>query len=127
DEMNVGLHELGPIAMEATRPVRINSTCTVFAGAELRDRLALGEKRENILAGLHRAIILRAMSILSRSGGVSDEFTFTGGVAKNQAAVYALKALVRENYGEVTININPESIYTGALGAATFAARAGEA
>ena len=127
DEMNVGLHELGPIAMEATRPVRINSTCTVFAGAELRDRLALGEKRENILAGLHRAIILRAMSTLSRSGGVSDEFTFTGGVAKNQAAVDALKALVRENYGEITININPESIYTGALGAATFAARAGEA
>ncbi len=127
DEMNVGLHELGPIAMEATRPVRINSTCTVFAGAELRDRLALGEKRADILAGLHRAIILRAMSILSRSGGVSDEFTFTGGVAKNEAAVTALKDLVKENYGEVTINIDPESIYTGALGAATFAARAGEA
>ncbi|MDP6951540.1 MAG: benzoyl-CoA reductase subunit A [Alphaproteobacteria bacterium] len=127
DEMNVGLHELGPIAMEATRPVRINSTCTVFAGAELRDRLALGEKREDILAGLHRAIILRAMSILSRSGGVSDEFTFTGGVAKNQAAVDALKDLVTENYGDLTININPDSIYTGALGAATFAARAGEA
>jgi benzoyl-CoA reductase subunit A len=127
DEMNVGLHELGPIAMEATRPVRINSTCTVFAGAELRDRLALGEKREDILAGLHRAIILRAMSILSRSGGVSDEFTFTGGVAKNEAAVTALKSLIKENYGEVTINIDPESIYTGALGAATFAARAGEA
>jgi benzoyl-CoA reductase subunit A len=127
DEMNVGLHELGPIAMEATRPVRINSTCTVFAGAELRDRLALGEKRSDILAGLHRAIILRAMSILSRSGGVSDEFTFTGGVAKNEAAVTALKSLVKENYGEVTINIDPESIYTGALGAATFAARAGEA
>ena len=127
DEMNVGLHELGPIAMEATRPVRINSTCTVFAGAELRDRLALGEKREDILAGLHRAIILRAMSILSRSGGVSDEFTFTGGVAKNEAAVTALKELIKENYGEITINIDPESIYTGALGAATFAARAGEA
>lgn len=34
-----------------------------------------------ILAGLHRAIILRAMSLLSRSGGVRDQFTFTGGVA----------------------------------------------
>ena len=53
-----------------TRTVRINSTCTVFAGAELRERLSLGEKREDILAGLHRAIILRAMSLLARSGGV---------------------------------------------------------
>ncbi len=127
DEMNVGVHELGPIASQATRTVRINSTCTVFAGAELRDRLSLGEKREDILAGLHRAIILRAMSLLSRSGGVRDQFTFTGGVANNEAAVSALKTLVRENYGDVAININPESIYTGALGAATFALRAGEA
>ncbi len=125
DEMNMGLHELGPMAMKATRTVRINSTCTVFAGAELRDRLALGEKREDIIAGLHRAIILRAMSIISRSGGVSDEFTFTGGVAKNEAAVKELRKLVTENYGEVTINIDPDSIYTGALGAAEFARRSG--
>ncbi len=125
DEMNMGLHELGPMAMKSTRSVRINSTCTVFAGAELRDRLALGEKREDIVAGLHRAIILRAMSIISRSGGVSDEFTFTGGVAKNEAAVKELRKLVTENYGEVTINIDPESIYTGALGAAEFARRSG--
>jgi benzoyl-CoA reductase subunit A len=124
DEMNMGLHELGPLAMKATKTVRINSTCTVFAGAELRDRLALGEKREDIMAGLHRAIILRAMSILARSGGVRDEFTFTGGVAKNEAAVKSLKQLVRENYGELTLNINPDSIYTGALGGATFAWRA---
>ena len=126
DEMNMGLHELGPMAMKSTRAVRINSTCTVFAGAELRDRLALGEKREDILAGLHRAIILRAMSIISRSGGISDQFTFTGGVAKNEAAVRELRKLVKENYGDVTINIDPASIYTGALGAAAFARRAGQ-
>ncbi len=124
DEMNMGLHELGPLAMKATKTVRINSTCTVFAGAELRDRLSLGEKREDIMAGLHRAIILRAMSILARSGGIRDQFTFTGGVAKNEAAVKSLTELVRENYGEVTLNIDPDSIYTGALGGATFAWRA---
>jgi benzoyl-CoA reductase subunit A len=124
DEMNLGLHELGPLAASSERPVRINSTCTVFAGAELRERLSLGEKREDILAGLHRAIILRAMSLLARSGGVADEFTFTGGVAKNPAAVESLQKLVFENYGKVTINISPESIYTGALGAALFALRA---
>jgi benzoyl-CoA reductase subunit A len=124
NEMNMGLHELGPLAMKANKVSRINSTCTVFAGAELRDRLAMGERREDILAGLHRAIILRAMSILSRAGGVRDEFTFTGGVAKNDAAVRELKKLVAENYGELTLNINPDSIYTGALGGATFARRA---
>jgi len=123
DEMSLGLHELGPLACESRQPVRINSTCTVFAGAELRERLSLGDKREDILAGLHRSIILRAMSLLARSGGVRDEFTFTGGVAKNPAATDALRALVAENYGERTLNISPDSIYTGALGAALFALR----
>ena len=123
DEMNMGLHELGPLALSSRRPVRISSTCTVFAGAELRERLSLGEKREDILAGLHRAVILRAMSLLARSGGVAEEFTFTGGVARNPAAVRALEGLVRENYGERKINISADSIYTGALGAAHFALR----
>ncbi|MCA9669992.1 MAG: hypothetical protein KC503_30560 [Myxococcales bacterium] len=123
DEMNIGVHELGPLAEKSSRRIKINSTCTVFAGAELRERLSLGERREDILAGLHRAIILRAMSLLARSGGVEEQFTFTGGVARNPAAVRALRQLVRENYGERTLNISPDSIYTGALGAALFAHR----
>ena len=123
DEMNLGLHELGPLAQQSQCRVKINSTCTVFAGAELRERLSLGQNREDILAGLHRAIILRALSLLARSGGVSNEFTFTGGVARNPAAVAALRELVQENYGEQVLNISPDSIYTGALGAALFARR----
>jgi benzoyl-CoA reductase subunit A len=124
DEMNLGLHELGPLAQQSTCRVKINSTCTVFAGAELRERLSLGQAREDILAGLHRAMILRAMSLLARSGGISDQFTFTGGVARNPAAVAALRELVKENYGERLLNISADSIYTGALGAALFARRA---
>jgi benzoyl-CoA reductase subunit A len=121
--MNLGLHELGPLACASSAPVRINSTCTVFAGAELRERLSLGEKREDILAGLHRAIVLRALSLIARSGGITSEFTFTGGVAKNPAAVGALSTLLAENYGGVRMNISDDSIYTGALGAALFALR----
>ena len=40
-----------------------------------------------------------------------------------EAAVRELRKLIKENYGDVTININPESIYTGALGASEFARR----
>ena len=122
DELGLGLHELGPLALQAKRKVRVNSTCTVFAGAELRDRLALGERREDILLGLHRAIVLRALSLLSRAGGVKNQFTFTGGVCKNPAVVKLLDELVRESFGnDLTLNIHPDSIYMGALGAALFA------
>jgi benzoyl-CoA reductase subunit A len=122
DELNLGLHELGPLALQATKTVKVCSTCTVFAGAELRERLALGQKREDILAGLHRAIMLRAMSLLARSGGVKNELTFTGGVCNNAMAVRVLRDLVAQTYGpEIQINVHPDSIYMGALGAALFA------
>jgi benzoyl-CoA reductase subunit A len=122
DELGLGLHELGPLALRARRMIRVNSTCTVFAGAELRERLALGQSREDILAGLHRAMMLRAMSLLARSGGVRDQFTFTGGVCRNPMATKVLRDLVNENYGEdVVLNIHPDSIYMGARGAALFA------
>jgi len=124
DELNISLNELGPLALNAQKEVNICSTCTVFAGAELRELLNLGERREDILAGLHRAIVMRAISLLARSGGVRNEFTFTGGVARNQAVVKYLVHLIRKNYGEdLTINMHADSIFMGALGAALFARR----
>jgi benzoyl-CoA reductase subunit A len=124
DEMSISLNELGPMAMKAEKEVTICSTCTVFAGAELRELTNVGEKKEDILGGLHKAIIMRAMSLIARSGGVFNEFTFTGGVARNQAVIKYLTQLVRENYGEgIKINIHTDSIFMGALGGAMFARR----
>jgi benzoyl-CoA reductase subunit A len=122
DELNLGLHELGPLALTSKKMIKVNSTCTVFATAELRERLSLGQRREDILAGLHHAIILRAMSLLARSGGVKNEFTFTGGVCNNAMATKVLRDLVSSNYGaDIILNVHPDSIYMGALGAAMFA------
>ena len=124
DELNISLNELGPLALDAQKEVSICSTCTVFAGAELRELMNVGEKREDILAGLHRAIVMRAMSLLARSGGVRNEFTFTGGVARNQAVLKYVSELVRQNYGQdLTINVHTDSIFMGALGGAMFARR----
>lgn len=122
DEMSISLNELGPMAMKAEKEVNICSTCTVFAGAELRELTNLGEKREDILGGLHKSIIMRAMSLIARSGGAFNEFTFTGGVARNPAIIKYLAELVRENYGDqIKINIDADSIFMGALGGALFA------
>ena len=124
DEFNISLNELGPLAIEATHEVNICSTCTVFAAAEIRELLNVGQKRSDILAGLHRAIVMRAMSLLARSGGVRNEFTFTGGVARNQAVLKYVSDLVLQNYGQdITINVHPDSIFMGALGGAMFARR----
>ena len=44
-------------------------------------------------------------------------------VLGRQYAVKVLKELIGENYGRVAVNTSPDSIYTGALGAAVFASR----
>ena len=124
DEFSISLSELGPEALEADRETNICSTCTVFAGAEVRELLNIGEKRSNILAGLHKAIVMRAMSLLARSGGVRNEFTFTGGVARNQAVLKYVGQMVAESYGDdIIMNIHTDSIFMGALGGAMFARR----
>src|SRR5205085_2421834 len=67
-------------------------------------------------------IVLRALSLLSRAGGVQSEFTFTGGVCKNPAVTKILDELVRESYGkDLVMNIHSDSIFFGAIGAALFA------
>ena len=121
DELGLQIGELGPLAMGSSCPSQINSTCTVFAGTEIRERLAIGEAREDVVAGLHRAIVVRAMSLLARSGGVRNALTFSGGVGRNLAVVQFLKELITQHYGAITINVSADSIFNGALGAALFA------
>ncbi len=122
NEFGLSLNELGPLTLQAKRETNICSTCTVFAGAEVRELLNMGEKKENILAGLHKAIVTRAMSLIARSGGARNEFTFTGGVARNQAIVKYVSEFIHNNYGkDITINIHTDSIFMGALGGALFA------
>ncbi len=122
DELGMTLSELGDTATKSEHETTICSTCTVFAGAELRELQNLGVPREDILGGLHKAIVSRAMSLMARSGGVRNEFTFTGGVARNPAVLKYLSQFVFENYGtDITMNVHPDSIFMGALGGAHFA------
>jgi benzoyl-CoA reductase subunit A len=123
DEFGLSLNELGSEANKAKKETTICSTCTVFAGAEIKELLHNGEEKPDILAGLHKSIVQRAMSLIARSGGVRNEFTFTGGVARNEAVLKYVKQMVVDSYGEVTMNIHTDSIFMGALGGAMFARR----
>ncbi|HZD55955.1 MAG TPA: BadF/BadG/BcrA/BcrD ATPase family protein, partial [Anaerolineales bacterium] len=107
--------ELGPTALLAEKPVRISTTCTVFAESEVLSWLGKGKKIEDILWGVHQSIASRSVGLLRRVG-IDEEMTFTGGVAKNVGMIKALE----ENLG-MKLNVSEESHYMGALGAALFA------
>jgi len=113
--LEIPLDRLGPIALESKKPVRISTTCTVFAESEVLSWLGKGKKIEDILWGVHQSIALRSVALLRRVG-VEEEVTFTGGVTRNLGMIRALE----ENVG-TRLNVSEESHFMGALGAALFA------
>lgn len=113
--LEIPLNELGPTALEGERPVKISTTCTVFAESEVLSWLGKGKKIEDILLGVHQSIAARSIGLLRRVG-IEEEVTFTGGVARNLAVIEALN----QGMG-LKVNVSEESHYMGALGAALFA------
>ncbi len=115
DALEMSLSDLGPLALKSENPVRITTTCTVFAESEIISHLAKGILPEDVLMGVHQAITSRCVS-LARRVGIESEVTFTGGVSRNLAMV----KLVEEACG-MKINVSPDAHFCGALGAALYA------
>jgi predicted CoA-substrate-specific enzyme activase len=113
--LEIPLSELGHVAMQAERPVKISTTCTVFAESEVLSWLGKGKKIEDILWGVHLSIASRSIGLLRRVG-IEEELTFTGGVTKNAGVIKALEQAIG-----FKLNISDDSHYMGALGAAMFA------
>ena len=113
--LDIPLSELGGVALKAERPVRISTTCTVFAESEVLSWLGKGKKIEDILQGVHQSIAARSIGLLRRVG-VEPEITFTGGVARNIGMIEALQ----KGLG-AKLNVGDDSHFMGALGAALFA------
>ena len=113
--LDIPLSDLGDRALQSKHPVKISTTCTVFAESEVLSWLGKGKKIEDILWGVHKSIATRSGGLMRRVG-VIDEVTFTGGVSRNSAMVAALE----ERVG-VKLNVSDDCQYIGALGAALFA------
>jgi predicted CoA-substrate-specific enzyme activase len=113
--LEMSLAALGPLALTAQNPVRITTTCTVFAESEIISHLAKGMLPEDVLMGVHQAITSRCVS-LARRVGVESEVTFTGGVSRNVAMV----KLLSDELG-MPVNVSEDAHFCGALGAALFA------
>lgn len=113
--LEIPLDQLGATALRGERPVKISTTCTVFAESEVLSWLGKGKKIEDILLGVHHSIAGRSTGLLWRVG-IEPDVTFTGGVAKNTAMIMALEKALG-----MKVNVSEDSHFMGALGAALFA------
>jgi predicted CoA-substrate-specific enzyme activase len=116
DLLEVPVDQLGDLALGSTRPVGIASTCVVFAQSEVVSLIARREDRGDILAGIHRAIASRVVT-MARRIGVEEVVVFDGGPAMNKG----LRAAVEAELGfPVVVPRHPQLVV--ALGAALVAA-----
>lgn len=113
--MGIGLDEIGPLSLRASRPVKIATVCTVFVEADILSYLAQGKKAEDILGGVHLAIAKRTLS-LARRVTIEPEITMTGGVARNVGMVRALEEVIGR-----PMLVSPDAQFIGAVGAGLFA------
>ncbi len=65
---DIPLGRAGAAGAGATKPVKISTTCTVFAESEILSWLARGKKIEDILRGVHQSIAAPVVSLLRRVG-----------------------------------------------------------
>jgi (R)-2-hydroxyacyl-CoA dehydratese activating ATPase len=104
------------LSLKSKNEITINSTCTVFAESEVISLIAKKVPKEDIAAGLHKAIA-KKIADLAKSAGVSPIVFFDGGGSKN----IALKKHIEDELGyEVYVpKVDPQTVV--ALGAALFA------
>lgn len=113
--LGVEVKRLGEIHMQSKKSVTISSMCGIFAESEVVTKIAQGEKKEDIINGIHNSIATRIISMLNRLS-IEEEITMTGGGAKNKGVVASL-----EKELGYSINISEEPQILGALGAALIA------
>ena len=115
--LEININDFGDVSLKAVAPAKISSLCTVFAESEVISLIARGEKRENIIAGIHESIASRVVAMAGRIG-LSAPVMMTGGVAKNKGVVVAL-----EKKTGYRIEVSEKAQVTGAIGAALIASR----
>lgn len=89
--LELDLEELGEYHFKGScAPLKINSTCTVFAESEIIGLLANGHGKSEIIAGIHYSIAVRTAR-LARRVGLEQHVYFDGGPALNKGLVAALQ------------------------------------
>jgi predicted CoA-substrate-specific enzyme activase len=113
--LQVKVEEIGGLSLKSKKRVDFNTGCAVFAESEAISRLSQEVTKEDLLAGLHRALAAQINSLAERIG-VEQDVAMVGGGARDGGLVQALKEVRGHD-----ILVPPNPHMTAALGAALIA------
>lgn len=114
--LNINIEDFGPLALKSTNPVKIAARCTVFAESDLIHKAQVGYKKEDIVAGLCKSIVLNYLNNVCKGKKIKSPVIFQGGVSKNVGVLKYFKEVLNTD-----VIVDSNSHLMGALGIAILA------
>jgi predicted CoA-substrate-specific enzyme activase len=113
--LQVDLEDISELSLRSKNRVDFNTGCAVFAESEAVSRIAEGAAKEDILAGLHRALAAKIQAMVARLG-IEPDCAVVGGGAKDVGLVKSIEAGL-----DCGLLVPEEPQIVAALGAALLA------
>ena len=111
--LNINIEDFGTLALKSTNPVKIAARCTVFAESDLIHKAQVGYKKEDIVAGLCKSIVLNYLNNVGKGKKIQEPLIFQGGVSKNVGVLKYFKEVLG-----MEVMVDSNSHLMGALGIA---------
>ena len=115
--LGVEVEDFGKIALTSKKPANIAARCTVFAESDLVHKLQVGYAREDVIAGLCKAVATNYLNNVGKGKKIVAPVVFQGGVSKNIGVLHFFE----EALG-MDVLVDPDGHLMGAFGAALLAA-----
>lgn len=114
--LGIPVEEFGSFALKSTSPTKIAGRCTVFAESDLVHKAQMGYNKEDIIAGLCKAVVSNYLNNVGKGKNIKGPIVFQGGVSKNIGVIKAF-----EEATEQKLNVPDCGHLMGALGVAILA------
>lgn len=111
--LGLEVEEFGPLALKSKNPTNIAARCTVFAESDLVHKAQMGHRKEDIVAGLCKAVVTNYLNNVGKGKKINAPIVFQGGVSKNVGVIKAFEDATGEK-----ITVDENSHLLGALGVA---------
>lgn len=114
--LGVEVEDFGEIALKAEKAAPIAARCTVFAESDLVHKLQVGCPKEEIIAGLCKAVAGNYLNNVAKGKKIIAPVVFQGGVSKNAGVVH----MFEEQLG-MPVKVDEKGHLMGAFGIAVLA------
>ena len=116
--IGVDIKDFGSFALKSKNPVKIAARCTVFAESDLIHKAQLGYKKEDIVAGLCKSIVINYLNNVGKGKKIEGPIVFQGGVSKNIGVVKYFEEIL-----DTSIIVDENSHLMGAIGIAILSSK----